>query len=95
MERCKRSGNTVSPYTGGKQKTRIQEGQLREEVAKERFWRLRPDGIAILPPWGIRPESSAFSFITGARSVNKQDLRKNLKFFKVSETNIQSLYSKN
>ncbi len=34
------------------------------------------------------------SFITGARSVNKQDLSKNLKFFNVSEASIQSIYSK-
>jgi hypothetical protein len=34
------------------------------------------------------------SFITGARSVNKQDLSKNLTFFNVSEANIQSIYSK-
>ena len=33
-------------------------------------------------------------FITGARSVNKQDLSKNMKFFNVSEDNIQSTYSK-
>jgi hypothetical protein len=34
------------------------------------------------------------SFITGTRSVNKQDLSKNMKFFNVSEGNIQSIYSK-
>ena len=34
------------------------------------------------------------SFITGTRSVNKQDLSKNLKFFNVSEGSIQSIYSK-
>jgi hypothetical protein len=34
------------------------------------------------------------SFITGTRSVNKQDLSKNLKFFNVSEGRIQSIYSK-
>ena len=34
------------------------------------------------------------SFITGARSVNKQDLSKNLKFFNVTEASIQSIYSK-
>jgi hypothetical protein len=32
--------------------------------------------------------------VTGVRSVNKQDLIKNLKFFNVPETNIQSIYSK-
>ncbi len=34
------------------------------------------------------------SFITGTRSVNKQDLIKNLKFFNVPEVSIQSIYSK-
>jgi hypothetical protein len=108
---------------------RIQEGQSNETVAKERFWRLRLDGIAVLPPMGnkagvfcilehkrmsdvcdrylTRAKITAedqyvsfrsaiskaiqregwkveqISFITGARSVNKQDLRKNLKFFEL------------
>ena len=103
---------------------RIQGDQSKEVVAKERFWRLRPDGIAVLPPVGnkagvfcilehkrmsdvcdqylTRAKRTAedqyvslhsvisvviqregwrveqISFITGARSVNKQDL-KNLK----------------
>ena len=119
---------------------RIQGGQSKEAVAKERFGRLRPDGIAVLPPVGnkagvfcilehnrmsdvcdqyltrakhteedqyesLRSVISVvihredwrvdqISFITGARSVNKQDLSKNLKFFNVSEANIQSKYSK-
>ena len=34
------------------------------------------------------------SFITGARSVDKQDFRKNLKFFGVPEASISSIYSK-
>jgi len=34
------------------------------------------------------------SFITGARSVNEQDLRKNLKIFKVPEASIKSINSK-
>jgi hypothetical protein len=34
------------------------------------------------------------SFITGSRSVNEQDLRKNLKFFRVPETSIESIYLK-
>jgi len=31
------------------------------------------------------------SFIAGTRSVNEKDLRKNLKFFKVPEDNIESI----
>ena len=34
------------------------------------------------------------SFITGARSVNKEDFSKNMKFFNVPEASIQSIYSK-
>ncbi len=34
------------------------------------------------------------SFITGARSLDKQDLSKNLKFFRVPEVSINSIYSK-
>ncbi len=34
------------------------------------------------------------SFITGARSVDKQDFQKNLKFFGVPEASISSIYSK-
>jgi hypothetical protein len=31
---------------------RIKEGITRETVVKESFWRMRPDGIAVLPPVG-------------------------------------------
>jgi hypothetical protein len=34
------------------------------------------------------------SFITGERSVDKQDLNKNLKFFRVPEASMNSIYSK-
>jgi hypothetical protein len=34
------------------------------------------------------------SFITGARSVDKQDFRNNMKFFGVTEVSISSIYSK-
>jgi hypothetical protein len=34
------------------------------------------------------------SFVTGSHSVNEQDLRKNLNFFRVLEDIIQSVYSK-
>ena len=113
---------------------RIEEGHSKETVSKERFWRLRPDGIAVLPLVGnkagvffilehkrmsdvcdryltrakITAEDqyvslrSAISkaiqregwrveqsrFITRAHLVNKQDLRKNLKFFNVPTASI-------
>ena len=50
MEQCKRSG-VKRPLTQAEER-RIQEGQSRETVAEQRFWRLRPDGIAVLPPVG-------------------------------------------
>jgi hypothetical protein len=31
---------------------RVREGQSKEEIAKKIFWRMRPDGIAVLPPVG-------------------------------------------
>ena len=107
---------------------------------KESFCRMRPDGIAVLPPVGnkagifcilehkrmsdvcerylIRAKSTAeaqyvslrsaistviqhqgwkveqVSFITGARSVDKQDFSKNLKKFRVPAASIDSVYSK-
>jgi hypothetical protein len=116
MERVREMGR---PLTQAEAR-RIQEGQSKEAIAKERFWRMRPDGIAVLPPVGNKAgvicileykgmsdvcdrfltrakrtaedqyESlrSAISeaiqrqgwkveqirFVTGARSVNKQDL---------------------
>jgi hypothetical protein len=119
---------------------RIKEGIPKETVVRESFWRMRPDGIAVLPPVGntagtfcilehkrmsdvcerylIRAKSTAenqyaslrsaistvihrqgwkveqISFITGARSVDKQDFSKNLKFFRVPEASISSIHSK-
>jgi hypothetical protein len=132
MERCKRSGNTASPYTDGKQKN--PGGSIKGRSSKGEI--LAAATIAILPPVGnkagifcilehkrmsdvcdqyltrakltteaqyaslrsviskaIQTEVwrvEQISFITGARSVNKQDLIKNLKFFKVPEASIQS-----
>ena len=122
------------------QHERIKEGISRETVMKESFWRLRPDGIAVLPPAGNKegifcilehkrvsdccehymvrakntPENQyaslrsaigtviqrqawkvdQVSFITGARSVDKRDFSKNMKFFGVPEASISSIYSK-
>jgi hypothetical protein len=121
---------------------RIKEGVSKEVIAKERFWRMRPDGMAVLPPVGNKAgifcilehkrmshvchgeryltrtkrtgedqyvslrraisvaiqrqgwKVEQISFITVARSVNKQDLSKNLKFFRVPEDSVQSIYSK-
>ena len=119
---------------------RIKEGIPRETVMKESFWRMRPDGIAVLPPVGnkagtfcilehkrmsddceqylVRAKSTTenqyaslrsalstviqcqvwkveqVSFITGARSVDKRDFSKNMRFFRVPETSINSIYSK-
>jgi hypothetical protein len=119
---------------------RIKEGIPRETVLQESFWRMRPDGIAVLPPTGnkagtfcilehkrmsdfcehylVRAKNTSenqyaslrsaistviqrqswkvdqVSFITGARSVDKQDFRNNMKFFGVPEASISSIYSK-
>ena len=34
------------------ERRRIKEGILRETIMKESFWRMRPDGISVLPPAG-------------------------------------------
>jgi hypothetical protein len=134
-----RAREMARPLTPGEER-RIKEGIPKETVVKESFWRMRPDGIAVLPPVGntagtfcilehkrmsdvcerylVRAKSTAenqyaslrsaistviqrqgwkveqISFITGARSVDKQDLSKNLKFFRVPEASINSIYSK-
>jgi hypothetical protein len=31
---------------------RVQEDKSKEEIVKERFWRMRPDDIVVLPPVG-------------------------------------------
>jgi hypothetical protein len=119
---------------------KIKKGIPRETIMKESFWRMRSDGIAVLPPAGnktgtfcilehkrmsdccehylVRTKKTAenqydslysaistmiqrqgwkvdqVSFITGARSIDKQDFRNNLKFFGVPEASISSIYSK-
>ena len=116
-------------------------GQNMESIAEERFWRLRPDGIAFRPPTTSKADTfcilefkrmsdctdqyltrartkannqydslrralrdtlqyqggwqvEQISFIAGSRSLNEQDLRKNLKFFQVPEASIDSIGSK-
>ena len=69
---------------------------------KESFWRMRPDGIAVLPPVGdtagtfciLEHKVDQISFITGARSADKRDFSKNMRFFRVPEAGINSIYSK-
>ncbi len=46
--RDRQMNRPLTPAEGRK----IQEGQPKEVVARERFWRLRPDGITVLPPVG-------------------------------------------
>ena len=134
-----RSREMARPLTPVENK-RIKEGIPRETVMKESFWRMRPDGIAVLPPVGdtagtfcilehkrmsdvcerylVRAKSTVenqyvslrsaistviqrqgwkveqVSFITGARSVDKRDFSKNMRFFRVPEASINSIYSK-
>jgi hypothetical protein len=121
-----RSREMARPLTSGEDR-RIKEGIPKGTVVKESFWRMGPDGIAVLPPVGnttgtfcilenkrmsdvcerylVKAKSTVenqysslrsvistviqrqgwkveqIRFITGARSVDKQDLSKKLKFF--------------
>ena len=128
------------PFTQAERRLR-EAGQSVESIAEERFWRLRPDGIAFRPQtkskagtfcilefkrmsdctdqYLTRARTKAnnqyeslrralrdtlqyqggwqveqISFIAGSRSLNEQDLRKNLKFFQVPEASIDSIGSK-
>ncbi len=139
LRNAARAREMARPLTPGEER-RIKEGIPKETVVKESFWRMRPDGIAVLPPVGnttgtfcilehkrmsdvcerylVRAKSTTenqyvslrraistviqrqgwkveqISFITGVRSVDKQDLNKNLKFFRVPEASINFIYSK-
>ncbi len=91
---------------------KIQEGQPKEVVARETFWRLRPDGISVLPPVGNksgvfcilehkRMSDVCDQYITRAKHTEEDQylslhstISTNMKFFNVSEDNIQSTYSK-
>jgi hypothetical protein len=86
---------------------RIKEGIPKETDVKESFWRMRPDGITVLPPVGntvgifcilehkrMSDVCDRYQEYIRAQSVDKQDLSKNLKFFRVPETSINSIYSK-
>jgi len=61
-------------------------------TAEDQYASLRSAICAVIQRQGWRVVQ--ISFVTGARSVNKQDLSQNLKFFKVPEASIQSVYSK-
>jgi hypothetical protein len=50
MEHCK-NREMERPFTPAEVR-RAQAGQSREEIAKQRFWWMRPDGIAFLPTAG-------------------------------------------
>jgi hypothetical protein len=63
-----------------------------KHTVEDQYVSLRSDISAVIQCQGWKVEQ--ITFITGARSVNKQDLSKNLKFFNVPEARIQSIYSK-
>jgi hypothetical protein len=82
-----RAREMARPLTSVEYK-RIKEGIPRETVFQESFWWMRPDGIAVRPPTGNKVGTFCIlehkrmseswkvdqvSFITGARSVDKQD----------------------
>ena len=84
------------PLTPGEDR-RIKEGIPKVTVVKVSFYRMRSDGFwntkgCVIQCQGWKVEQ--ISFITGTRSVDKQDLSKNLKFFRVPEDSINSIYSK-
>ena len=65
---------------------------IAKHTAEIQYVSLRSAISKVIQIEGWRVEE--ISFITGARSVNKQDFSKNLKFFNVPEASIQSIYSK-
>jgi hypothetical protein len=65
---------------------------IAKHTAEIQYESLRSAISKVMQIEGWRVEE--ISFITGARSVNKQDFSKNLKFFNVPEASIQSIYSK-
>ena len=63
-----------------------------KSTAENQYASLRSAISTVIQRQGWKVEQ--ISFITGARSVDKQDLSKNLKFFRVPEASINSIYSK-
>jgi hypothetical protein len=63
-----------------------------KSTAENQYASLRGSISTVIQCQGWKVEQ--ISFITGARSVDKQDLSKNLKFFRVPEVSINSIYSK-
>jgi hypothetical protein len=63
-----------------------------KSTVENQYASLRGTISTVIHRQGWRVEQ--ISFITGARSVDKQDLSKNLKFFRVPEVSINSMYSK-
>jgi hypothetical protein len=63
-----------------------------KRTAEDQYASLRSVISEVIQCQGWKVEQ--VSFITGSRSVNKQDLSQNLKFFNVPEHSIQSIYSK-
>ncbi len=63
-----------------------------KSTAENQYASLRGAISTVIQRQGWKVEQ--ISFITAARSVEKQDLTKNLKFFRVPEVSINSIYSK-
>ncbi len=63
-----------------------------KKTADNQYASLRSAISAVVQSQGWKVDQ--VSFITDARSVDKQDFRKNLKFFGVPEASISSIYSK-
>ena len=65
---------------------------MAKSTAENQYASLRSAISTVIQRQGWKVEQ--ISFITGARSVDKRDFSKNLKFFRVPEASINSIYSK-
>ncbi len=63
-----------------------------KSTTENQYVSLRSDISTVIQSQSWKVEQ--INFITGVRSVDKQDLSKNLKFFRVPEASINSIYSK-
>jgi hypothetical protein len=65
---------------------------MAKSTAENQYASLRSAISTVIQRQGWKVEQ--ISFITGTRSVDKRDFSKNLKFFRVPEASINSIYSK-
>jgi hypothetical protein len=80
-----------------------QQGISHEQIAEDRLWNIRPDGIAFKIPTdtksGVSMQHSGWvvhqhSFVAGARSLLEVEFKENLEYFKVPSVSIDSIRTK-